>query len=126
MLLLISSTSLPFAFLITPFERVVRSDGTKIVMAETLSTKLEVKRIAKTVTSRLIVLSSLWALWSFFYRYIRDTHMSRRQVLTRKQRLLEHLLGNLFLSPSPRALFPSFAFVLHVSLPHPFCCPVLV
>lgn len=38
-------------------------------MAETLSTKLEVKRIAKTVTSRLIVLSSLWALWSFFYRY---------------------------------------------------------
>lgn len=58
----------PFALLITPFERVVRNDGTQIIMAETLSTKMEVKRIAKTVTSKLIVLSALWALWSFFYR----------------------------------------------------------
>lgn len=61
--------SLPFALLITPFERVVRSDGTRIVTTETLSTKLEVKRIAKTMTSKLIAFSSLWALWSFFYTY---------------------------------------------------------
>ncbi|GAB1193968.1 hypothetical protein APSETT444_003205 [Aspergillus pseudonomiae] len=59
--------NLPFALLITPFERVIRSDGTQIVTAETLSTKQELKRIVKTITSRLIVLSSLWALWSFFY-----------------------------------------------------------
>lgn len=51
-----------------PFERVVRSDGTKIVVAERLSTKQELRRIMKTVTSRLIMLSALWALWSFFYR----------------------------------------------------------
>jgi hypothetical protein len=54
--------------MITPFEHVIRSDGTKIVTTETLSTKLEVKRIAKTMTSRLIILSSIWAVWSFFYR----------------------------------------------------------
>lgn len=60
--------SFPFALLIIPFERVVRNDGTQIVMAETLSTKKEVRRIAKTITSKLIVLSALWALWSFFYR----------------------------------------------------------
>jgi hypothetical protein len=30
---------------------------------------MEFRRIAKTVTSKLIVLSSGWALWSFFYTY---------------------------------------------------------
>ncbi|KAM0280327.1 hypothetical protein ACHAO9_011250 [Fusarium lateritium] len=45
------------------------SDGTKIVVAETLGTKQEIRRIAKTMTSRLIVLSAIWALWSFFYRW---------------------------------------------------------
>lgn len=59
--------SLPFALLITPFEKVVRSDGTKIVTSETLSTKMEIKRIGKTMGSKLILLSALWALWSFFY-----------------------------------------------------------
>ncbi|KAL4886623.1 major facilitator superfamily domain-containing protein [Aspergillus karnatakaensis] len=63
----IECIALPFALLITPFERVVRSDGTKIVTSETLSTKMEIRRIAKTLTSRLIILSSGWALWSFFY-----------------------------------------------------------
>jgi hypothetical protein len=66
--MLISFLSLPFALLITPFERVVRSDGTRIVTSETLSTKMEMRRILKTMTSKLVVLSSLWALWSFFYR----------------------------------------------------------
>ncbi|KAE8162631.1 major facilitator superfamily domain-containing protein [Aspergillus tamarii] len=64
---IIECIALPFALLITPFERVIRSDGTHIVTSETLSTKQELRRIAKTITSRLIVLSSLWALWSFFY-----------------------------------------------------------
>ncbi|EYE97114.1 MFS general substrate transporter [Aspergillus ruber CBS 135680] len=64
---IIECIAFPFALLIIPFERVVRNDGTQIVMAETLSTKKEVRRIAKTITSKLIVLSALWALWSFFY-----------------------------------------------------------
>lgn len=66
--MLILLPSLPFAFFITPFEHVVRYDGSRIVTSETLSTKMEVKRIGKTITSKLIVLSCLWALWSFFYR----------------------------------------------------------
>ncbi|OQE94988.1 hypothetical protein PENNAL_c0003G03156 [Penicillium nalgiovense] len=70
---IIECLALPFALLITPFERVVRSDGTQIVTSETLSTKMEIKRIAKTMTSRLIVLSSIWALWSFFYTYASGT-----------------------------------------------------
>lgn len=60
--------SLPFAFLITPLERVVRSDGTRIVMSESLSTIQELKKIRFTMTSKLILLSGLWAFWSFFYR----------------------------------------------------------
>ncbi|KAJ3526146.1 hypothetical protein NM208_g11331 [Fusarium decemcellulare] len=64
--LIIECMALPFAFMITPFERVIRSDGTHIVTAEALSTKQEIRQISKTITSRLIVLSALWALWSFF------------------------------------------------------------
>lgn len=60
--------SLPFAFLITPLERVVRSDGTRIIMSESLGTKQELKKIRFTMTSKLILLSGLWAFWSFFYR----------------------------------------------------------
>ncbi|KAF3386833.1 UNC93-like protein 2 [Penicillium rolfsii] len=64
---IIECIALPFALLITPFERVVRSDGTRIVTAETLSTKMELRRIARTMTSKLVIFSALWALWSFFY-----------------------------------------------------------
>ncbi|KAL4787002.1 major facilitator superfamily domain-containing protein [Aspergillus varians] len=64
---IIECLALPFALLIAPFEHVVRSDGTKIVTSETLSTKEELKRIGKTMTSKLVVLSAGWALWTFFY-----------------------------------------------------------
>ncbi|GLI82052.1 hypothetical protein PoHVEF18_010452 [Penicillium ochrochloron] len=85
--IIIECIALPFALLITPFERVVRSDGTRIVTAETLSTKMELKRIAKTMTSKLVMFSALWALWSFFYGvgcfglgYILDMkHLSQRR-----------------------------------------------
>ena len=60
--------SLPFAFLISPLERVVRSDGTRILVSEKLGTKAEMKLIKVTWTSKLILLSAIWALWSFFYR----------------------------------------------------------
>ncbi|KAL4804969.1 major facilitator superfamily domain-containing protein [Aspergillus unguis] len=72
---IIECLALPFALLIAPFERVVRSDGTKIVTAETLSSKEEFKRIGKTMTSKLIILSAGWALWSFFYSGTWSTYL---------------------------------------------------
>lgn len=59
---------LPFALMISPLERVVRSDGTRILVSEKVGTKQEFKLIKKTMTSSLIVLSAFWAMWSFFYR----------------------------------------------------------
>ncbi|RJE23431.1 hypothetical protein PHISCL_04239 [Aspergillus sclerotialis] len=75
--LIIECIALPFALLITPFERVIRSDGTRIVTAETLSTKMEVRRIAKTMTSKLIVLSCLWAFCGTWSTYL-GTYFSVR------------------------------------------------
>ncbi|KAI0160058.1 MFS general substrate transporter [Hypoxylon sp. FL1284] len=65
--LIIESLALPFAFLISPLERVVRSDGTRILVSEKLSSKQEFKLIRPTWSSKLILLSALWAIWSFFY-----------------------------------------------------------
>ncbi|KAF2269030.1 MFS general substrate transporter [Lojkania enalia] len=73
--LIIESMALPFAFLISPLERVVRSDGTRIIVSESLSTKQEVKRIKVTLTSKLILLSALWAMWSFFYSGTWSTYL---------------------------------------------------
>lgn len=66
--LIIESLALPFAFLISPLENVVRSDGTRILVSEGIGTKQEIKKIRVTMTSKLILLSALWAFWSFFYR----------------------------------------------------------
>jgi hypothetical protein len=66
--LIIECLALPFAFLISPLECVVRSDGTRILVSEKLRTKTEFKMIKTTMTSKLIMLSALWAIWSFFYR----------------------------------------------------------
>ncbi|KAI0018225.1 MFS general substrate transporter [Xylariomycetidae sp. FL0641] len=74
--LIIEALALPFAFLITPLERVVRSDGTRILVSEKLGTKAEFKLIKKTMTSSLIVLSALWALWSFFYSGTWSTYLA--------------------------------------------------
>jgi hypothetical protein len=68
--LIIECLALPFAFLISPLERVVRSDGTRILVSEKIGTKLEFKMIKVTMTSKLILLSAFWALWSFFYRSV--------------------------------------------------------
>jgi uncharacterized membrane protein len=62
--------ALPFAFLISPLERVVRSDGTRILVSEKIGTKMEFKQIKITMTSKLILLSAFWAIWSFFYRFV--------------------------------------------------------
>jgi hypothetical protein len=66
--LIIECLALPFAFLISPLERVVRSDGTRILVSEKLGSKQEFKLIKVTMTSKLILLSAIWAIWSFFYR----------------------------------------------------------
>ncbi|ROV96980.1 hypothetical protein VSDG_04141 [Cytospora chrysosperma] len=73
---IIECLALPFAFLITPLERVVRSDGTRIVMSESLSTIQELKKIRFTMTSKLILLSGLWAFWSFFYSGTWSTYLA--------------------------------------------------
>ncbi|KAH8906490.1 MFS general substrate transporter [Coniochaeta sp. PMI_546] len=72
----IECLALPFAFLITPLEKVVRSDGTRILVSETLSTKMEIKQIGRTMTSSLILLSATWALWSFFYSGTWSTYLA--------------------------------------------------
>ncbi|KAJ5535210.1 hypothetical protein N7527_001464 [Penicillium freii] len=92
--LIIECLALPFALLITPFERVVRSDGTKIVTAETLSTKMEIKRIAKTMTSKLLMCSALWALWSFFYSGTWNTYLAT--YFTVRARTLSSLISPFF------------------------------
>ncbi|KAL2851173.1 major facilitator superfamily domain-containing protein [Aspergillus pseudoustus] len=72
----IESVALPFPLMIAPLERVVRSDGTKIPMAEPLSSKQEIKQIVKTLLSRLVMLSALWAIWSFFYSGTWSTYLA--------------------------------------------------
>ncbi|OIW22665.1 MFS general substrate transporter [Coniochaeta ligniaria NRRL 30616] len=72
----IECLALPFAFLITPLEKVVRSDGTRILVSESLSTKMEFKQIGRTMTSSLILLSAIWALWSFFYSGTWSTYLA--------------------------------------------------
>ncbi|KAF2090450.1 MFS general substrate transporter [Saccharata proteae CBS 121410] len=74
--LIIECLALPFAFLISPLEHVVRSDGTRILFSEKLKTKQEFKLIKSTWCSRLIVLSALWALWSFFYSGTWSTYLA--------------------------------------------------
>ncbi|KAI1767954.1 MFS general substrate transporter [Hypoxylon sp. FL1150] len=73
--LIIESLALPFAFLISPLERVVRSDGTRILVSEKLTFEQEFKRIRFTMSSKLILLSALWALWSFFYSGTWSTYL---------------------------------------------------
>ncbi|KAJ4305249.1 hypothetical protein N0V90_000780 [Kalmusia sp. IMI 367209] len=73
--LIIESLALPFAFLISPLENVVRSDGTRILVSESIGTKQEFKKIRFTMTSKLIVLSALWAFWSFFYSGTWSTYL---------------------------------------------------
>lgn len=62
--------------MITPLEKVVRSDGTRILISETLSTKLELRQITRTMTSSLILLSAIWAIWSFFYSGSWSTYLA--------------------------------------------------
>jgi MFS family permease len=92
--LIIESLALPFAFLISPLERVVRSDGTRIMVSEKIGTKQEFKLIRVTMTSKLILLSALWALWSFFYSGTWSTYLGT--YFTVRSRALSSLISPFF------------------------------
>jgi hypothetical protein len=102
--------------MISPLERVVRSDGTRILVSEKIGTKQEFKLIKTTMTSSLIVLSAAWAMWSFFV----STH---RLILYHKYYTnnhpvfwyLEHVPWNLLLCSRSGFVLPDLAFLLHVS-----------
>lgn len=106
--------ALPFAFLISPLERVVRSDGTRILVSEKLPTKKEFKLIKVTMTSKLILLSAFWAIWSFFYRRVFIFIMWLGPILTELSGTWSTYLGTYF-SVRARALS---------SLVSPFFCIV--
>lgn len=74
--IIIQCLALPFAFLLAPLERVVRSDGTRILVSARLGTRDEFRLIRTTMTSSLILLSSGWALWSFFYSGTWSTYLA--------------------------------------------------
>ncbi|KAJ0418384.1 major facilitator superfamily domain-containing protein [Aspergillus carlsbadensis] len=74
--IIIECLAFPFAFLIAPLERVVRSDGTRVTMAKPLTTKQEMRQIIKTFSSKLVLLSALWAIWSFFYGGTWSTYLA--------------------------------------------------
>ncbi|WVW84240.1 hypothetical protein I302_106270 [Kwoniella bestiolae CBS 10118] len=74
--IVIESLAFPFAWLITPLHNVVRSDGTRVRVAEKLSTRKEFSLIKRTFTSKLILLAIPWALWSFFYSGTWSTYLA--------------------------------------------------
>ncbi|KAK8215257.1 hypothetical protein M8818_002269 [Zalaria obscura] len=92
--LIIECLALPFAFLITPLERVVRSDGTRIIVSERLSTRQELSLIKKTMLSSLVLLSGLWAIWSFFYSGTWSTYLA--DYFTVRARALSSLISPFF------------------------------
>ncbi|KAK7910591.1 major facilitator superfamily domain-containing protein [Apiospora marii] len=92
--IIIQCLALPFAFLLSPLEKVVRSDGTRILVSEKLKTREEFKLIRFTMSSRLILLSALWALWSFFYSGTWSTYLGI--YFTTRARSLSSLISPFF------------------------------
>ncbi|WRT63102.1 uncharacterized protein IL334_000005 [Kwoniella shivajii] len=74
--MIIESLAFPFAWLITPLHNVVRSDGTRVRVAKRLPARDEFKLIKVTFTSKLILLSIVWAVWSFFYSGTWSTYLA--------------------------------------------------
>lgn len=101
--------------MIAPLEKVVRSDGTRILLAEALSTKEEIKRISRTMTSKLIALSAIWAFWSFFYGLVCHRRHEKRGA-NRRQWYLVDLPRDLLFCSRPRLVIAHFALFLHVSI----------
>jgi hypothetical protein len=101
--------------MISPLERVVRSDGTRILVSEKIGTKQEFKLIKTTMTSSLIVLSAAWAMWSFFVSSLlflcHEHHTDTLPVF----RHLEHLPRDLLLRSRSCFVLIDLAILLHVS-----------
>ncbi|TLD27976.1 transmembrane transport [Venturia nashicola] len=92
--IIIESMALPFAFLIVPLQHVVRSDGTRILFSGKLKAKEEFKLIKSTMTSKLILLSAFWAIWSFFYGGTWSTYLGTYFVV--RARALSSLISPFF------------------------------
>ncbi|KAK4234383.1 major facilitator superfamily domain-containing protein [Achaetomium macrosporum] len=92
--IVIQCLALPFAFLLSPLEKVVRSDGTRILVSEKLRSRDEFKLIKSTLTSRLILLSAFWALWSFFYSGTWSTYLAT--YFSTRARALSSLISPFF------------------------------
>ncbi|OWZ59525.1 hypothetical protein LQV05_004386 [Cryptococcus neoformans] len=92
--LIIESLAFPFAFLISPLHNVVRSDGTRIRVSKPLSTKQEFRQILTTMTSKLVLLSAIWAIWSFFYSGTWSTYLAT--YFSTRARALSSLISPFF------------------------------
>ncbi|WVF66953.1 hypothetical protein IAT40_001696 [Kwoniella sp. CBS 6097] len=92
--LIIESLAFPFAWLVSPLHNVVRSDGTRVRVSEPLSTREEFKRIRFTFTSKLILLSAIWAVWSFFYSGTWSTYLGT--YFSTRARALSSLISPFF------------------------------
>lgn len=104
--------------MISPLERVVRSDGTRILVSEKIGTKQEFKLIKTTMASSLIVLSAAWAMWSFFVStQLISSYLEICADTFTVLRYMEHLPRNLLLRPCSRLVLPNLPFLLHVSMP---------
>jgi hypothetical protein len=83
-------------------------------MAEKLSTKQEIKKIKYTMTSKLILLSALWAVWSFFYS---GSWVCLIQIISWcKTDKVEYIPRDLLYRPSPSFVVSRIALLLHVSV----------
>lgn len=115
---------LPFALMISPLERVVRSDGTRILVSEKIGTKQEFKLIKTTMASSLIVLSAAWAMWSFFVSVRPLLSPSYHANTLPVFRHMEHLPRNLLLRPRSRLILPDLTVLLHVRTTPPSSLPI--
>ncbi|KAK4233021.1 major facilitator superfamily domain-containing protein [Achaetomium macrosporum] len=92
--IVIQCLALPFAFLLSPLENVVHSDGTRILVSQKLRSRDEFKLIKSILTSRLILLSAFWALWSFFYSGTWSTYLAT--YFSTRARALSFLISPFF------------------------------
>ncbi|WRT67029.1 uncharacterized protein IL334_003995 [Kwoniella shivajii] len=63
----LEAVALPFAFGISEMKDVVRSDGTKILIPPKLSHYQEMRYILRTYSSKIILCTIIFIVWSYFY-----------------------------------------------------------
>lgn len=90
-----------------------------------MTVKQEFQKIRFTFASKLILLSSLWAFWSFFYRFVSVFHVTCQLVsamaldlvlISCLQWYLVDLFSGLFLRACACVVLADLAILLHVSV----------